>query len=69
MRCYFMRDGHIAAVEVLSGVSDDDTAIRQACVLYVARARESFDGFELWDQARKVFSYPEPQKPGDPTGD
>ncbi len=59
MRCYFLRDGHIAAVEVLSDVSGDDDAIKQACVLYVARLRESFDGFEVWDGARKLYRYPE----------
>jgi hypothetical protein len=63
MRCYFLRDGHIAAVEVLPDGSDDDTAIKQSCMLFVSRLGESFDGFELWDRARKVYCYPEPQAP------
>jgi hypothetical protein len=60
MRCYFMRDGHIAAVEILPDASSDGDAIKQACMLFVSRLRDSFDGFELWDQARKVYCYPEP---------
>jgi len=59
MRCYFMKGGHIAAVELLSGTTDQDR---------IAEARELFtmkglprgaEGFEVWDQARFVYRYPE----------
>jgi hypothetical protein len=60
MRCYFMRAGHIAGVEAISGFSDDET-IRRARELFEQR-RETFayDGFEVWDLARVVFQYPTP---------
>jgi hypothetical protein len=60
MRCYFMRAGHIAGVEAISGFSDDET-IRRARELFEQR-RDTFayDGFEVWDLARVVFQYPTP---------
>lgn len=59
MRCYFMRNGHIAAVEVLEEGSDDKAAIKQGSALFVARLRQGFEGFEIWDRERVVFRYPE----------
>lgn len=56
MRCYFMRDGHIAAVEVLVDVSDA-AAIAQAQALFAER-REKYGGFEVWDRARFVYRFP-----------
>jgi hypothetical protein len=59
MRCYFMKGGHIAAVELLSGTTDEER---------IAEARELFtmkglprgaEGFEVWDQARFVYRYPD----------
>jgi hypothetical protein len=59
MRCYFMRDGHIAAVEVMEDVKDDAEAVKRASALFVARVGEGrFDGFEVWERARRVFIYP-----------
>ena len=58
MRCYFMKGGHIAAVELLDGKPDDDSAIDMARALFNARSREHFDGFEIWDGKRVVFRYP-----------
>jgi len=37
MRCYFIRDGHISAVALLTATSDAD-AIKEAEALYRARA-------------------------------
>ena len=48
MRCYFVRAGHIAAVEMLTGLSDKD-AIAKAHSLFSER-KTQFDGFEVWDQ-------------------
>ena len=56
MRCYFMRDGHIAAVELLSDASDA-AAIAQALVLFKER-QDKFAGFEVWDRARFVYRFP-----------
>jgi hypothetical protein len=44
MRCYFMRDGHIEAVEELPGLSDEK-AIAKAHALFSQRKR-LFEGFE-----------------------
>jgi hypothetical protein len=58
MRCYFMRDGHIEAVEELPGLSDEQ-AIARAHALYAER-KHLFEGFELWDRARVIIRHPEP---------
>jgi hypothetical protein len=56
MRCYFLIDGHIAGVEMLTGLSDRD-AVTKARLLFSGR-RIPFDGYEVWDQTRFVFRYP-----------
>ena len=43
MRCYFMRGGHIAAVEELPGQADED-AIAKAHALFSER-KDLFEGF------------------------
>jgi hypothetical protein len=54
MRCYFLRDGHIAGVEVLPlGLSDEDAIAKADAV--AAKRKGSFEGFEVWDRARFVF--------------
>jgi hypothetical protein len=54
MLCYFLRDGHIAGVEMLPpGLSDED-AIARAHVLSSKR-KGPLDGFEVWDHARLVW--------------
>ena len=61
MRCYFLRDGHIAGVEMLPlGLSDKD-AIAGAHALSSKR-KGPFEGFEVWDDARMIFSYADPAK-------
>jgi hypothetical protein len=61
MRCYFTRGGHIAAVEELPDLSDDE-AIAKAHALFSER-KHIFEGFELWDLARVVARYPESDSP------
>jgi hypothetical protein len=63
MRCYFTRGGHIAAVEELPDLSDDE-AIAKAHALFSER-KHIFEGFELWDLARVVARYPESDSPDD----
>ena len=58
MQCYFMRDGHIEAVEELPGLADNE-AITKAHALFSER-RHSFEGFELWDRSRVLIRHPEP---------
>ena len=54
MRCYFLRAGRIAGVEILPlGLSDED-AIARAHTLSSKR-KGPFDGFEVWDRARLVW--------------
>jgi len=57
MRCYFMRDGHIGAVEVLAA-GNDDQAIAAAKALFDGQYAKSFEGFEIWDRSRFVHRYP-----------
>lgn len=63
MRCYFMRDGHFGAVEVLPDASDAE-AIQQAETLFEERKKDGFTGFEVWDCARLVRRHPEPVSKG-----
>ncbi len=64
MRCYFLRGGRIAGVEILPlGLSDED-AIARAHALS-AKRKGPFDSFEVWDHARFVFRRPPAaEKPG-----
>jgi hypothetical protein len=57
MRCYFLRGGRIAGVEVLpTGLSNED-AIARAHTL-ASKRKGPFDSFEVWDRARFVFRSP-----------
>ena len=60
MRCYFMHDGHIRAVELLSCI-DDQSRIAEARELFETRvqAREARTGFEVWDGKRFVYRFPQ----------
>jgi hypothetical protein len=62
MRCFFLRNGHVAAVEMLSGLSDE-AAIAKAHVLFSERS-EHWDGFEVWERTRVVFRHPAPPLAG-----
>jgi hypothetical protein len=64
MRCYFMRAGHIEAVEELPGLVDEE-AIAKAHALFSER-RHSFGGFELWDRTRVLIRHPEPAAANSP---
>ena len=59
MRCYLMRNGHIAAVEILRE-TDDAKRIIEAKTFFVADGdKHKADGFEVWDGARFVYRFPE----------
>jgi hypothetical protein len=59
MRCYFMRDGHIAAVELLSA-NTDDGRIAEARELFNAKGKpRGAEGFEVWDGSRFVYRFRE----------
>jgi len=53
MPCYFLRDGHVAGVEVLPLGLSDEGAIARAHVL-LSKRKGPLDGFEVWDRARFV---------------
>ena len=55
MRCYFLRNGHIHAVELLTDVSDK-AAVEQAREPFEKRNGE-FEAFEIWDRTRFVHRY------------
>jgi hypothetical protein len=58
MRCYFMRGGHIAAVEEIVGLSDEG-AVEKSREMFEARKEESqYDGFEVWERSRVIIQYP-----------
>jgi hypothetical protein len=59
MRCYFMRDGHIGAVEFLTAATDE-ARIAEARQLFEQLGKDrQADGFEVWDGPRFVYRYPE----------
>ena len=59
MRCFFLRNGHIAAVEMLPDLSDQE-AIAKAHKLFFLERHGQFEGFEVWDCTRVVFRHPDP---------
>jgi hypothetical protein len=58
MRCYLMRKGHIKAVVILTA-GPDEALIEQGKRIFSDRPDRPFDGFEVWDGARRVHVYPE----------
>lgn len=59
MRCYFMRNGHIAGVEFLDEATDEAQIARARELFAQKGAAKSADGFEVWDGARFLYRYPE----------
>ena len=59
MRCYFVKGGRITATELLSRTNDEDL-IAEARELFVMKGLpRGADGFEVWNQARFIYRYPE----------
>ena len=56
MRCYFLRNGHIVAVEELTGLSDKE-AIVKAQALF-SECENAVEAFEVWDQTRVIIRHP-----------
>jgi hypothetical protein len=57
MRRYFIRGGHIADVDKLTELSDEE-AIAKAHALF-SESKDLFEGFELWDGARVLVGHPQ----------
>jgi hypothetical protein len=67
MRCYFLRDEHLAGVEMVPVGSSDEDAIARAHTLSSKR-KGPFDSLEVWDRARFVhLHYAERPSPDPPT--
>jgi hypothetical protein len=59
MRCYFIKEGRIAAVEFLARASDE-ASISQARELFTVKgAPRGAEAFEVWDGDRFLYRYPE----------
>jgi hypothetical protein len=56
MRCYLLRGGHIAAVELLDANSDEE-AVEQCRALFEER-KSKFEALEVWDRTRKIAEGP-----------
>jgi hypothetical protein len=57
MRCYFLRAGRIAGVEILPlGLSDEDAVARAHAL--ASKRKGPFDGLEVWDGARSSSGAP-----------
>ena len=52
MRCYFLKAGHIEAVEELPGLSDDEAVTKRASCF--SERSHLFDGFEVWDRTQVI---------------
>jgi hypothetical protein len=55
MRCFLIRSGRIANVELLPDLSDEE-AIKKSQKPFAERGNK-YDGFELWDRARFVLRH------------
>ena len=53
MRCYFVKDAKIVALEELSDLSCKEAA-EKARILFLKNG-SSFDGIEVWSHTRRVF--------------
>ena len=62
MRCYFMKGGHIAAVELLSLDSDEDRIAEAREIFNLKGLPRGAEGFEVWDRDRFVYRYPETER-------
>jgi hypothetical protein len=59
MRCFFLRNGHVAEVAMLTGLLDQEAVARAQKLFFLERQGE-FDAFEVWDRIRAVFRHPDP---------
>jgi hypothetical protein len=60
MRCYFIRDGHIRAVEYLTQKTDEERIVEAAQLFECKGKPRGADAFEVWDGARFLYRFPTP---------
>ena len=58
MWCFSVKDGRIASVKDLNGLSDQE-AIEKANLFFEA---ETYDTFEVWDGKRMVYQHTSPNR-------
>jgi hypothetical protein len=59
MRVYFMKGGHIGAVELLTMLTDE-ARIDEARQLFETSGKpRGAEGFEVWDGTRFIYRWPE----------
>jgi hypothetical protein len=51
-----MRDGHISDVEMLPGLTDEEAVFRAQKLFEARKDAARYDGFEVWEQTRKIIS-------------
>jgi hypothetical protein len=54
MRCYFLRNGRLEAVELLQS-GPDEALISEASALFRARFMEDYECFKVWSGRRFVY--------------
>ena len=57
MRCYLLRKGHIAGIEILEP-GTDESLIEQGKAIFAGTADDSVDGFEVWNVGRMAYVHP-----------
>ena len=67
MRCYFLRDNRIEAVELLNDGSDKQL-IEQAAILAQQHKAMGWQTYEIWSGRRLVYRSSHVGKPDDDSG-
>jgi hypothetical protein len=57
MQCYFLRERHLAGVDMLPLGLSDEGAIARAHIL-LSKRKGPFDGLEVWERGRFVSWLP-----------
>jgi hypothetical protein len=58
MRCYFIRDGPIAAVEYLTKTDDEGRIVEATELNRLKGEPRGADAFEVWDGPRFLYRFP-----------
>jgi hypothetical protein len=58
MRCFFLKGGHIIAVQLLNADTDDGLVDQAKAAFYANGGRSAADGYEVWDGKRFIFRFP-----------
>jgi hypothetical protein len=67
MRCYFIKNGHVAGLRELPDLSDQE-AIDQSKLLFKEQPG-AYDTFEVWERARVVYLHTPPNSKAESKSD